>query len=427
MNKFRLSFQMAKLIYNTIPDVLSKAEEGSALYQACDAVAHAYMVSITRTSKGTSDRTKAYGRALMAMRSTIQDPHLCKSDNTLLAIWLLGLYELFANADSADTGIKLLLGARGGTEPVATPGWKIHNQVLSELIRLRGPGQFTTRHGRNLFIIILNNVETHALMSGQECKEALTWFLQYHKYCEPSEYPILRACILMHHCARICSRARALVDTGDLDEVLSSSPSILQDMDEVEQITHPLSHDEIMASYVVEPPMKPYTRPKYTYPAYVGVHVLQSNFRMRLSYAVLEFLGYACKAPGCTPQQQMIFKQYQRRCIEDIYSLADKLSLILDTLPVIGSYDFLGQRKGVVDELDGKESRTGGSPDRVQTPVKEPPEGLTRGVRVCLDFQQPVVGKYTLIFNHTDRGMSVHRFGFGDEIEAHYKKEKCKA
>jgi hypothetical protein len=173
-------------------------------------------------------------------------------------------------------------------------------------------------------------------MSGQECEETLTWFLEYHKYCELSEYPLLRACIFSHHCARICSRVRALVDIGDLDKVLSTSPSILQEMDEVEQITHPLSHDEAVASCVIDHPTTPYTQPKHTYPCYVGVHILQSNFRMRLSYAVLEFLGYACKAPGCTPQQRMVFKRYQRRCVEELEALVDKASRILDMFPDVG-------------------------------------------------------------------------------------------
>lgn len=97
LNKFKLAFEMSKSIFNVIPGILSKAEEKSALYQASNAVARAYMATITRTSKATSDRTKAYGSALMATRSAIQDPERCKSDNTLLAVWLLGLYEVRFN------------------------------------------------------------------------------------------------------------------------------------------------------------------------------------------------------------------------------------------------------------------------------------------------------------------------------------------
>ncbi|KAJ5810885.1 hypothetical protein N7447_010401, partial [Penicillium robsamsonii] len=364
INKFSLSLKMAKPIYNTVPDVLSKAEEKSALYQACNAVAYAYMDNIAWTSKAISDRAKAYGCALMAMRSAIQDPQLCKSDNTLLAIWLLGLYEL-------------LLGVRNGRDQVATPGWQIHNQVLSEVIRLRGSEQFTTRKGRNLFVMVFSNVETQAFMSGQECKEASAWFLQFHKHCEPSEYAMLRACIFSHHCARICSRIRAIIDTGNLDEALSGSPSILQEMDEVEQATQPLSHEKAVASYVVDPPMAPYAWPKDAHPCYVGAQVLQSNFRMRLSYSVLEFLGHARKAPGCTPQQRMLFKRHQRRCVEEIQALVDKVSHMLDKLPGVGSNEPLDQSKGVVDELDDKDSGTEGSPDTEQAPFEESREQST--------------------------------------------------
>ncbi|OQE36005.1 hypothetical protein PENCOP_c012G01959 [Penicillium coprophilum] len=392
IDNFRLSFQMAKSIYSTSHDVLSKAEEKSALYQACNAVARAYMANITRTSKAKSDRAKAYGFALMAIRSAIQDPYQCKSDNTLLAIWLLGLYEL-------------LLGLQNGTDLVATPGWHIHNQVLSELIRLRGPEQFTTRKGRNLFIIIFSNVQTQVLMSGKECKEASTWFVLFHKYCEPSEYAMLRACIFSHHCARICSRIRALVDAGDLDEVLSSSPSILQDMEEVEQTTQPLSHEKSVVDYVVDPPMTPYAGPKHVYPCYVGVNVLQGNFRMRLSYAVLEFLGYACKAPDCTPHQRMLFKRYQRRCVEEIQALVVKVSHILNMLPEGVSNELLDQSQRVADELGA---------NTVQNLIEKPREPSTPAVRAYLDFQRPMNGKSTLLFKHEDRGMSILRFRFGE-------------
>lgn len=261
--------------------------------------------------------------------------------------------------------------------------------------------------------------ETQAFMSGQECEEVLTWLLEYHKYCEPSEYPILRACIFSHHCARICSRVRALVDTCDLDNVLSSSPSILQEMDEVEQITHPLSHDEAMASCVIDHPTTPYTRPKHTYPCYVGVHVIQSNFRMRLSYAVLEFLRYACKDPGCTPQQGMVFKRNQGRCVEELEALVNKASRILDMFPDAGSGELLNRRKGAVDELDGNDSGTEGSPDTVQDSFEEPRERSIPAVKLCFDLQQPIDGKSTLLFNHNDRGISVLRFWFGDETETY--------
>ncbi|KAL2829505.1 hypothetical protein BDW59DRAFT_142169 [Aspergillus cavernicola] len=401
LNKFRLTCEMAKDIYNTVPHMFSKAEDGSALYEACNAVARAYMVPIIRNPKAISDGAKAYGSALTAIRSAIMDPQRCKTDNTLFAVWMLGLYEL-------------LSGLRPGTDPVATAGWQIHNQVLAELISLRGSEFFASRNGRNLWLMIFSNVETRALMSGQECKEALTWFTQFHEYCEVSEYPVLRACIFLHQCARICSRIRGLVDAGDIDELLSSTPSILRDVDEVEKVIHPFSHEDVVANYIVEPPLAPYAHPKSAYSSYVGVHVLQSNFRMRLSYAVLEFLGHACRAPGMTPQQQKLFTWYQRRCAEEIQALADKLSQILDMLPTIRSHKRLNQGKAVAGGVDVRHSPTGGSPDGLEA-ASRACERPTRTVKVCLDLEQPIDGKSTLVFHQSDSGISVLRFGFGDE------------
>lgn len=105
----------------------------------------------------------------------------------------------------------------------------------------------------------------NTIMPGQECEEVLTWFVQFHISCKLSQYPMLRAFILLHHCACICSRVRVLVATGDLDELLSILASNLQGMDWVEHIAHSLSHQEAMTSYVVDFPVTPYTWAKHAY------------------------------------------------------------------------------------------------------------------------------------------------------------------
>jgi hypothetical protein len=92
INKF--SFDMGKSVYNAIPCVISKAEEGSALYLACSAVGRAYIANTTWSPNVKSDRAKAYGTALAAVNSALRDPEQRKSDNTLLGVWLLSLYEV---------------------------------------------------------------------------------------------------------------------------------------------------------------------------------------------------------------------------------------------------------------------------------------------------------------------------------------------
>lgn len=115
----------------------------------------------------------------------------------------------------------------------------------------------------------------------------------------------------------------------------------------------------------------------------------------------------------------MVFKRYQGRCVEELEALVNKASRILDMFPDAGSGELLDRRKGAVDELDGNDSGTEGSPDTVQNSFEEPRERSIPAVKLCFDLQQPIDGKSTLLFNHNDRGISVLRLWFGDETETY--------
>jgi hypothetical protein len=92
MQKF--SLDVCKGIFYTIPRVTSKAEGGSALYQASNAFGYAYMANINQSPKAISDQVRAYGAALTTLNLALQDPQQSNTDNTLLSAWLLGLYEV---------------------------------------------------------------------------------------------------------------------------------------------------------------------------------------------------------------------------------------------------------------------------------------------------------------------------------------------
>lgn len=92
INQF--SFREARIVFNTIPRVVSKTEEGSALYLACNTVGCAYLTNVTRSLNAISDQARAYGTALAAVNSVLQDPHQYKSNSTLLGVWLLSIYEV---------------------------------------------------------------------------------------------------------------------------------------------------------------------------------------------------------------------------------------------------------------------------------------------------------------------------------------------
>lgn len=85
---------MATSVYNAIPCVISKADERSALYRVCNAVGFAYMANANRSIDTAINRSRAYGAALAAIHSAVRGPQQRKSDDTLLGVWLLSLYEV---------------------------------------------------------------------------------------------------------------------------------------------------------------------------------------------------------------------------------------------------------------------------------------------------------------------------------------------
>lgn len=89
-----VSFDTCNFIFCTVPDIASKAEEGSPLYHACNALGHAYLGNLAWSPKAISNQSEAYGTALAILNAALQDPQQWKSDNTLLGVWLLGLYEV---------------------------------------------------------------------------------------------------------------------------------------------------------------------------------------------------------------------------------------------------------------------------------------------------------------------------------------------
>ena len=178
-------------------------------------------------------------------------------------------------------------------------------------------------------------------MTGEECpKETFAWLIEISRHCTLLENVLLRAVIFSYHCTRLCSHIRKLVDADDLNELLSSLPSILRDLDRVENVTHPLSYVKNITDCVIEPPLasSTLTDKDGSVPG-VCVKNYQCSFRMRLSYHMLEFLFHASKAPGCTPQQRDIFNQYRQRCIEEFRVIAGKVLFMLSTILSMDSFD----------------------------------------------------------------------------------------
>jgi hypothetical protein len=137
---------------------------------------------------------------------------------------------------------------------------------------------------------------------------------------------------------------------------------------------------------MVDPPLTPYSTPNHIDLLYLGINIYQCNFRMQLSYYVLEFLHHASKAPGCTPHQQIIFTRYQHRCIEEFRALARKaLSMLAMTLG-LNPLSLLDRLKA----LKKDSSRIVGWPDAIRV---LPPLRFIAACPISLDWQRDAANK----------------------------------
>lgn len=81
-------------IYTAIPHILSSTKVGSALYKVCDAVGRVYLTNTTNSPLAKSRQACAYGKAIAAVKAELQQPQQSKSDETLVSVFLLCIYEV---------------------------------------------------------------------------------------------------------------------------------------------------------------------------------------------------------------------------------------------------------------------------------------------------------------------------------------------
>ncbi|EED21837.1 conserved hypothetical protein [Talaromyces stipitatus ATCC 10500] len=319
----RSSTDMPLTIINTISHLISQEKRESALYGAFNALACVFLGQTDRSKNALALRIKSYRNALTAINSTLRDPQKCKSNSTLLAIWVLGVYEFIADPTNM--------------------GWHIHSEGLINLFRLRGSENYATEDGRNLFLLVFNNLQIQAIRTGQESyiTESITLVHDLADHCHSSEYLPLRTCIFTYHCALLCSRIRRLLNEANDAELLSNAASILQDLDTVETKTDPLSDKRFITSNIVEPPLPAAYSSKgsNTVPShptmidsiYRGSIMYRINWRIRVSLHVLEFLQQATVAANCTSSQRITYTLYRLRCIDELRALVERAAFYLGT------------------------------------------------------------------------------------------------
>ncbi|KAG7144225.1 hypothetical protein HYQ46_007030 [Verticillium longisporum] len=95
------------------------------------------------------------GNTLRSVALAIQDRDKGTSDGTILAVWILGMYELQIGGISGQSSRK--------------SAWHVHLEGLLSLLRARGKAQFYTPFGRYIFWCVFMTLQTGCLMANEAC------------------------------------------------------------------------------------------------------------------------------------------------------------------------------------------------------------------------------------------------------------------
>ncbi|KAH6695287.1 hypothetical protein F5X68DRAFT_29534 [Plectosphaerella plurivora] len=113
------------------------SSKNDALVSATHLWARTYLASRFHAPQDPRESEQCLSAALSSVARVIRDPCRATSDTTIMAVWLLGMYELQIGGIDAGRNV--------------VTAWHVHSNGLSSLLLTRGSQQFFTSHGRNIF------------------------------------------------------------------------------------------------------------------------------------------------------------------------------------------------------------------------------------------------------------------------------------
>ncbi|KPI34419.1 uncharacterized protein AB675_3896 [Cyphellophora attinorum] len=137
--------------------MLEATRPGSCLDAAGQAISVIHLANRSLSLELRDKSNLAYAQGVSAVNVALTDPDLRYKDETLVAIWLLGQRERFAQI--------------GHFEPQDNSAVEAHINGVLLLLHLRGEEQFTTSQGRHLYKLFLSNLQWHPLLACEEPSE----------------------------------------------------------------------------------------------------------------------------------------------------------------------------------------------------------------------------------------------------------------
>lgn len=173
-----------------LPSLYEQSSPGSCLYAAMFAVSFANFDGRFKSPEARLLSSEYCGRALKSIQLAIQDQSQAKSDKTLLAVYLLGIYENL-------------------TATTYNGSWIAHKKGSTALIRLRDPQQYNTSVGAQLFDLVYVQMLLGCLSANEEPPASLeAWADLIHSNALSSPIPGIRLTKVVYETAVIWAQWR---------------------------------------------------------------------------------------------------------------------------------------------------------------------------------------------------------------------------
>ncbi|KAI1621250.1 hypothetical protein EDD37DRAFT_108889 [Exophiala viscosa] len=190
--------------FQFLPEIMHKAGTDSHLYAAMRAVGVINLANRSPTVDMRSVVDFEYANAVSAVTAALAHPDKWLTDETLVAVWLLGVRELLA-------------GVAGATH-TSTSGLsrQTHVDGTLMLLRLRGETQFRDPEGRHLYHTLLSSMHWKPLFAGEEpTQEYLNLEAQIPKATSAVPNASLRLRSFFHDVSKLRARVKNFLDIAD--------------------------------------------------------------------------------------------------------------------------------------------------------------------------------------------------------------------
>ncbi|OAQ89822.1 C6 finger domain-containing protein [Purpureocillium lilacinum] len=131
------------------PPNVDMADMNDGILASMTAVGLTGLSKLTRCPEAMTKARQSYVLALHLANEALRDPVVAVKDSTMLAVLILGTYEFVS-----------------GRTPQTIRAWQDHVNGAAALATMRGAGQFRTRAGTRMFIMLCHTVLISCVRSG---------------------------------------------------------------------------------------------------------------------------------------------------------------------------------------------------------------------------------------------------------------------